>query len=143
VYAVDVEPRMLEALAGRLGRTRLRNVTPVLGRDDDPFLPEGSCDLILVVNTYHHFPDGPAYLSRLARALRPRGRIANVDFHRRATPVGPPVRHRVAREDVLADARRAGLALTAELDFLPYQYFLILRARTTVSVGRSGSPRRR
>jgi len=59
--------------------------------DDDPLLPAACCDLALVVNTYHHFPDGPAYLRKLARTLRPGGRLANIDFHRRETPVGPPV----------------------------------------------------
>ena len=135
VYAVDPEPRMLEALGERLGRLRLRNVTPVLGRDDDPLVPDRSCDLVLVVNTYHHFPDGPAYLRRLVRVLRPGGRIVNVDFHRRETPVGPPIAHRVAREDFLRDARRAGLALRAELDFLPYQYGLVLVPRGRASRG--------
>ncbi len=129
VYAVDAEPRMLARLCVRLGEGRTRNVTPVLGLDGDPMLPDRACDLILVVNTYHHFPHGPAFLRRLVRALRPGGRIANVDFHRRETPVGPPVEHRVAREAFLRDARRAGLRLTAELDFLPYQYFLILGRR--------------
>jgi hypothetical protein len=42
--------------------------------------------------------------------------------------VGPPVEHRVAREDFLRDARRAGLALAAEHRFLPYQYFVVLSA---------------
>lgn len=129
VYAVDAETRMLEILIGRMREARVRNITPVLGLDDAPLLPMRSCDVILVVNTYHHFPDGPAFLRRLARSLRRGGRIVNIDFHRRETPVGPPLDHRVAREDFLRDARRAGLTVAAELDFLPYQYFLILRPR--------------
>lgn len=128
VYAVDAEPRMLEVLTARIREARVRNVTPVLGLDDDPLLPARSCDLIAIVDTYHHFPDGPAYLRRLVRALRRGGRIVNIDFHRRETPVGPPLEHRVAREEFLGDARRAGLTLSAEWAFLPYQYFLIFRA---------------
>jgi SAM-dependent methyltransferase len=80
-----------------------------------------------VVNTYHHFPGGPRYLRRLARLLRPGGRLVNVDFHRRETPVGPPVERRIAREVFLREARRAGLRLVRELTFLPYQYGLVLR----------------
>ena len=38
----------------------------------------------------HHFPDRPAYLRRLVRALNPGGRLAAVDWHKRATPIGPP-----------------------------------------------------
>ncbi|HET7874638.1 MAG TPA: methyltransferase domain-containing protein [Methylomirabilota bacterium] len=129
VYAVEVEPRILEVLIRRLRRSPSRNVTPVLALPDDPLLPASSCDLVLLVNAYHHFSDGPAYLRRLLRALKPRGRLVNIDFHKRDTPVGPPTRHRVSREKFLSDARRAGLTPVGEQAFLPYQYFLILGPR--------------
>ena len=131
VYAVDVEPRILEALRKRLRKSRLRNVTPVLALEDDPLVPTASCDLILVVDTYHHFPDGPAYLRRLARSLRPGGRLVNIDFHKRELPVGPPPEHKLTREEFLAQADAAGLALVEEHTFLPYQYFLVLAPRRT------------
>ena len=127
VYAVDAEPVILEVLRERITAARARNVTPVLGRGDDPLLPAGRCDLVLIVDTYHHFDDGPAFLRRAAQALVRGGRLVNIDFARRATPVGPPVDHRVAREDFIRDARRAGLALMAEHRFLPHQYFLVFR----------------
>jgi len=111
VFAVDVEPSLLAALRQRLEQGGVRNVTPVLSLQADPLLPAAGCDLVLVVDTYHHFPDGPAYLRRLVAALRPGGRIVNVDFHKRETGVGPPVAQRVAREDFLAAAATAGLAL--------------------------------
>ena len=131
VYAVDVEPRILEALRKRLRKSRLRNVTPVLALEDDPLVPTASCDLILVVDTYHHFPDGPAYLRRLARSLCPGGRLVNIDFHKRELPVGPPPEHKLTREEFLAQADAAGLALVEEHPFLPYQYFLVLAPRRT------------
>jgi len=129
VYAVDAEPQVLEVLRQRVRAAGARNVTPVLGEGDDPLLPSGTCDLVLIVDTYHHFADGRAYLRRAARALRRGGRLVNIDFARRETPVGPPVEHRVARETFLRDARAAGLRLVAEREFLPYQYFLVFRPR--------------
>jgi len=126
VYAVDADPRMLLALRTRLRRAGLANVTPVLGDGDDPRLPAGSCDLVLLVNAYHHVVGGPRYLRRLAALLRRGGRLVNVDFHRRATPVGPPVGRRIAREAFLRDARQAGFRLLREERFLPYQYLLVL-----------------
>jgi len=126
VYAVDVEPRILGALRDRIEKAGVANVTPVLGLGSDPLLPPGACDLVLVVDTYHHFPDRPAYLRRLVRALAPGGRLANIDFHKRDTPVGPPLEHRIAREDFLREAAGAGLKLVAEPTFLENQYFLIL-----------------
>jgi ubiquinone/menaquinone biosynthesis C-methylase UbiE len=127
VYAVDAEPAILDVLRERVKAARLTNVTPVLGRGEDPCLPPSCCDLALIVDTYHHFADGPAFLRRVARALRPGGRLVNIDFAKRETPVGPPVEHRVSREDFVRDARRAGLVVVGEHQFLPYQYFLVLR----------------
>ena len=126
VFAVDVEPKILDALRDRVDKAGVRNVTPVLGLGDDPLLPAASCDLILVVDTYHHFRDGAAYLRRLRPALRPAGRLVNIDFHKRATLLGPPLPHRLAREDFLRDAEAAGFGLTEEPTFLENQYFLIL-----------------
>lgn len=127
VHAVDVEPAILAALRDRLDRAKIANVTPVLSAPEAPSLPPGACDVVLVVDTYHHFPDGEAYLRALVPRLRPGGRIVNVDFHARELPVGPPVGHKVSREDFLAAARAAGLVLAGEETFLPYQYFLVLR----------------
>jgi ubiquinone/menaquinone biosynthesis C-methylase UbiE len=127
VYAVDPELPVLEVLRDRLTAAGVHNVTPVLGRGDDPSLPGRRCDLVLIVDTYHHFDDGPAFLRRATGSLKPGGRLVNIDFAKRETPVGPPVEHRVAREDFLRDARCAGLALVAEHRFLPYQYFLVFR----------------
>ena len=134
VYAVDPEPAVLDVLRARLARSRIRNVTPVLGRADDLLLPAGRCDLVLIVNAYHHVRGGPAFLRRLTWALARGGRIVNIDFEKRETPVGPPVEHRVAREAFLRQARRAGLATVAERGFLPYQYFVVLRPRRKTGV---------
>ena len=140
VYAVDPEPAILDVLRARVTTARIGNVTPVLGSAGDPLLPSGLCALVLLTNTYHHFADGPAFLRRVTRALRPGGRLVNIDFDKRETPVGPPVDHRVAREDFLRDARRAGLVLVDEHGFLPHQYFLVLRPRPARATGRGAAP---
>jgi ubiquinone/menaquinone biosynthesis C-methylase UbiE len=124
VLAVEVEPKLIEILRDRLEKQHVANVMPVLGLPNDPFLPPRSCDLILAVNVFHHFHGLPAYLRRLKRSLGPGGRIVTVDFHKRESPVGPPVAHRLAREDFLEAARGAGLRSTGELTFLPHQYVL-------------------
>jgi ubiquinone/menaquinone biosynthesis C-methylase UbiE len=125
VFAVDVEPIVLATLRDRLDGAR--NVTPVLGRGDDPLLEAGRCDLALIANVYHHLENRAAALRRIARILGPRGRLANIDWDARETPVGPPLERRIARDTFLRDARRAGLTLVAEHRWLPYQYFLVFR----------------
>jgi ubiquinone/menaquinone biosynthesis C-methylase UbiE len=129
VFAVDVEPRILDALRSRVDKAGLRNVTPVLALAADPLLPPRTCDLVLVVDAYHHFPDRPSYLARLVTLLRPGGHLANVDWHKQPSSFGPPLEHRIAREAFLADADKAGLRVISEPKFLPYQYFLVLAPR--------------
>lgn len=129
VFAVDVDPRILDALRTRVEKAALRNVTPVLALAADPLLPPRSCDVVLIVDAYHHFPDRPHYLARLAALLRPKGRLVNIDWHKRETPTGPSMNHRIGREEFLADATKAGLRLVAEPKLLENQYFLVLSRR--------------
>ena len=131
VFAVEVEPKLIELLRDRVRDAGATDgVTPVLGLPDDPLVPPASSDLALVIDTFHHFPDGVDYLRRLQRALRPGGRIVNIDFHQRELPVGPPPDHKVSREEFLQVADAAGLTLAREETFLPYQYFLELRPKS-------------
>jgi ubiquinone/menaquinone biosynthesis C-methylase UbiE len=127
VFAVEADPRMLRVLRERIGAARISNVTPVFALREDPLLPPSSCDLALIVDTFHHVPDPPTYLRRVMRALTPRGRIVNIDFREGELPVGPAADHKVSREEFLAVAAEAGLRLAGEQTFLPYQYFLVLR----------------
>lgn len=126
VLAVEVDPTLVTVLRDRLVAESVSGVTPVFGAGGDPFLPPQACDCILAVNVFHHIQELPAYLRRLKRSLRPGGHIVAIDFHQQELPVGPPPDHKLAREHLLATARRAGLKLVAEPTFLPYQYFLVL-----------------
>jgi predicted methyltransferase len=129
VYAVDVDERILVALRGRLVESGTTNVVPILSQPDDPLLPPNACDVALIVDTYHHFPDGPAYLRRLARSLRPGGRIVNIDYDKRPTPVGPPLDHRISRPEFIKEATAAGLDVVGEPILLPHQYVLVLQRK--------------
>ena len=124
VWAVDVEPAMLEYIGKRtdLGPGK---VTTVLAAPDDPKLPAGKVDLVLVVDTWHHIDGRSAYLDRLAGVLSPRGRVAIVDWHEGQLPLGPPPGHKLSREAVLDEFTRAGWRLEAESVALPYQYLLV------------------
>jgi hypothetical protein len=69
--------------------------------------------------------DIKAYLNRLLSPERDAWQMPD-RFHTRELPIGPPLEHKLAREDFLKAARRAGLQLVDEVTFLPHQYFLSL-----------------
>ena len=127
VYGADLEPDMVRFLEQRAAKEGLVNLSSHLAAADDPRLPV-AVDLVLVVDTYHHIAARVGYFGRLRASLKPGGRVAIIDFGP-DSPAGPPARHRVARERVLEEMGRAGYALAAAHDFLPYQYFLVFQPR--------------
>ena len=61
----------------------------------------------------------------LARALKPGGRLVEVDVHKRALPLGPPVAMKISRTQLIEEVKPAGFHLVKDYEFLPYQYFLV------------------
>jgi ubiquinone/menaquinone biosynthesis C-methylase UbiE len=129
VLAADPEPNLVAHLRDRAEREGTANVVPVLASPDNPRLPAGRVDLVLIVDTYHHIDGRRSYMRDLNRALRPPGRVAVIDWQKRPLPVGPEMDHKLAREQVVEEMEAAGYRLAEEPTFLPYQYFLIFQPR--------------
>lgn len=127
VYAVDIEPSMVDYLKRRAAREGLKNVVAVHATTDRTNLPE-SVDLALVVDTYHHIPNRVAYFTALKARLKPGARLAIIDF-RKDSPSGPPVEYRFTPGQISAELARAGFSLQTSHDFLPRQIFLIFGVR--------------
>jgi ubiquinone/menaquinone biosynthesis C-methylase UbiE len=130
VLAIDSEPEMVRHLGERALKEGTANVVPVLALPQEPFVPPGRADCVLVVDTYHHIDDRVRYFHRLKETLAPGGRIVVIDFHKRPLPVGPPPQHKLPREFVVDEMKQAGYRLEDEKTFLPYHYFLIFRPET-------------
>lgn len=110
VYAVEIDAEALEKLRGRAQREKLTQVEAVLGVSDDPRLPAGALDAVLIVNAYHEMRAYDAMLEAIYRALKPGGRLGIIDA---ATNPGEKretyfSRHRVPAEVVRAEAEQRG-----------------------------------
>jgi len=123
VYGADIEPSMVSYLRERAAKEGLDNVIAVQAAADQPNLPE-PVDLVLIVDTYHHIGDREAYFRRLAKSIRPGGRVAIIDF-KSDSPEGPPKEFRFSAEQFKAEMGKAGYKLAAQHNFLPRQQFLI------------------
>ena len=127
VYAVDVEPDMLQYAKASLARMPIPSTVEfILAQPGNPQLPRQSVDLIFLCNVYHHLDDRPAYFSNVRPALKPGGRVAVIDFYHdaRSGDVGFPRKHLVARDTVVEEMVKAGFQLVREHTFLARQYFL-------------------
>lgn len=82
VLAQDIIPAVRDALAERVARQRLDNVSVKLGESADPKLPENSFDRIFMVHMYHEIGQPYEFLWRMRPALRPDGLVVVVDANR-------------------------------------------------------------
>lgn len=126
VYGVDIQPEMLEKMRGLLAREGIQNVVPVLGAADDPQLPPGSLDWILLVDVFHEFQQPTAMLRKMREALKPDGRVALVEYRLHGDSAAHiRVEHRMSVDQVLREWLPAGFRLVEKHEFLPTQHFLI------------------
>jgi SAM-dependent methyltransferase len=132
VLAIDIAPEVLEYLEARARREGLGNIRTRRVRPDDPQLPSGGVDTILMVDTLHYVKDRAAYAKKLRTGLVPGGRVVVIDFVPKSPeerPWGPPPEQKMSREEVDAAMAEAGLVPARVHGFLTEQFFVEYKAR--------------
>lgn len=127
VYGVDVESSMVDYLKKRATTEKLTNLKVVLGAFDDAKIPE-PVDSIIIVDTYHHIEERPAYFTKLAGSLKPGGRLVIIDF-KKGSKKGPPDAEKIDAAQVTSELVSAGYVLSSSWTFLPEQFFLAFTRR--------------
>jgi ubiquinone/menaquinone biosynthesis C-methylase UbiE len=123
VLPVDIKKFPLWVLRTRAFLKREHNVDVILGEPDDPHLPTGSVDAVLILNTYHELTRPAVILDQLSRSLKSGGHLVIVD---RAPSVGHDMDlefedHAVASLAVEATLRRQGFEVTERDDHFTEQ----------------------
>lgn len=127
VLAVDIQQEMLDIIETRKAEGAPANVETILGVEDDPRLPDGSVDLILIVDAYHEF-SFPYEMGRaMARSLRPGGQLVLIEYRGedRSVPIKPL--HKMTEEQARREMAAVGLEWLRTEGFLPQQHFMVFR----------------
>jgi ubiquinone/menaquinone biosynthesis C-methylase UbiE len=124
VLAVDIQPEMLEMLKARATTQEVTNVECIVGEVHDPHLPDGSCDLILLVDVYHEFSHPEVMLKAIRKALKPEGKVVLVEF--RAEDLSVPIKpeHKMSKAQIMKELEGNGFALKRSYDELPWQHMM-------------------
>jgi len=80
VYAVDIQADQIKKILQQASEKKLPQITGIVGDADNPHLPPGALDGILVVKAYHEFDAHDAMLAHFLAALKPGGRLAIIDY---------------------------------------------------------------
>jgi len=126
VYAVDTNPGFLKFIETSAKEQGLDNVETIPATEEDLALPERSLDLIFMRNVCHHLTNRVKYFKKLKRFLKPKGRIAIIEYRRpkHFTHRGM-FKHYVSRETIIEEMNEAGYQVKREFDFLPEQSFTV------------------
>jgi len=138
VVAIDLDPEMVEIGQARVAAVGTTNCTFVVGDAYDVamFVPEPA-DFVLIANTFHGVPDRQRLAQAVATVLKPAGRFAIINWHRRpreettvfGQPRGPQTELRMTPADVAAAVEPAGFILAGVVELPPYHYGAIFQKR--------------
>ncbi len=131
VYAVDINPVMMQHVALRAAEDDITNLRATVCSDRSVNLAADSVDIVFICDTYHHFEYPTSTLRTIHDALRPGGQIVLVDFRRvpgvsRAWILGHV---RAGQEEFTREITAAGFELTEIHDVPQLQENYVLRFR--------------
>ena len=125
VYANDIQPQMLQMLAGRLASRKITNVVLVQGTLDDPKLPESSVDLAMMVDVYHELSQPQAMLRHLRASLKPGGRLVLLEYRKEDPSIPIKLEHKMTLAEAKMEVEAEGFTLAKVDEVLPRQHILI------------------
>ena len=126
VYAVDINRDYVDYIEKRAKREGFANIRVILGKGDDPLLPEKSVDAVLLMKTYHEVAQPIQLLKRTSAAMRAGALLGIIDRNGKGD-------HGIDQDVVIKEAARAGFVLVNQYDFVKpdrADYFLVFRVGT-------------
>ncbi|OAB55570.1 methyltransferase type 11 [Leptolyngbya valderiana BDU 20041] len=133
VYAVDVQPEMLDVLRFLKSENGVENVKPILGTATHPNLPEASIDVALMVDAYHEFEWPREMMERVVKSIAPDGRVVLLEY-RGENPLIPIKRlHKMTQKQVKREMAAVGLQWRETFDGLPNQHLMVFSRPNAVA----------
>jgi precorrin-6B methylase 2 len=129
VYAVDIQPEMLDRLKTNLTTRGISNVVMVLWGEQDPKLPRASVDLALMVDVYHEFAWPHEMLAAICASLKPGGRVVFVEYRAEDPTVPIKPLHKMSEAQIRREAAVHPLEWVQTVKTLPRQHLVIFRKR--------------
>ena len=125
VYATDIQQGMLDLLNKRLTKSKITNVTTVLGTQDDPRLPPDALDLVIMVDVYHELSQPQIMLGKIRASLKSGGRLVLLEYRKEDPDVPIRPEHKMSVADAKLEVEAEGFKLTKTNEDLPRQHILI------------------
>jgi precorrin-6B methylase 2 len=130
VFAVDVQPEMIDLLEKRITEEALTVVELVLGTTTDPKLPAESIDLALMVDAYHEFEYPHEMMEHLWAAIKPGGQVVLAEYRAENPLVMIKRLHKMSEAQVKHELAAVGFEWLKTDESLPQQHLLFFTKPT-------------
>ena len=128
VYAEDIQKEMTDYISKKVKKLRLKNIRVILGKVEDPLLPDNSLNHAFIANTYHELERPLLLLNNIKKDLRSHGKLTIIDWDPTKNPLfGPPKEVKVPVDTVIKEVEGVGFKFIEKHDYMPYHYFLIFK----------------
>ena len=127
VFAVDIQPEMIELNKKNMKSKNLKNVQYILNTPKKTKLPSNSVDLILLVDVYHELEFPFEVLNDMKKALKPNGLIVLLEFRTEDPRVPIKPLHKMSVSQISKEMNFIGLELFRNIQKLPRQHMLLFK----------------
>ena len=132
VLSEDIFPDFLEKAKNTAKQHNLTNVEFIQGSETDPGLPENGVDVVLALDSYHHWNYPGKMLASLHRELRDGGKLVIVEYYKRpdAMPGGRAMQHiRLDAADVIKEIGSNHFRLLSQRDHVKGSQYMAIFGR--------------
>jgi ubiquinone/menaquinone biosynthesis C-methylase UbiE len=116
---------MLNVIEQRKQKLKVENVVGIRSTEKDVKLPDDSVDVVLMVDVYHEFEFPYEMMQSIKRALKPGGRIVQIEYRGEDPDVPIKRTHKMTVNQVRKEMEFVGLVWKETKSFLPQQHFLV------------------
>ncbi|MEA5594424.1 class I SAM-dependent methyltransferase [Rivularia sp. UHCC 0363] len=125
VFAVDIQPEMLDIIEFYKKRTKIHNIEPILATSTNPNLPSKSVDLALMVDAYHEFEYPKEVMQGVVKSLKPGGKAVLVEYRGENPFIAIKRLHKMTQKQVKKEMKAVGLKWVETKELLPQQHLMI------------------
>lgn len=136
VYANEINEEKLKAVKDRLQKEDIKNIVPVIGEEDDPKLPKGEMDVVLMVHVFQivYKNQNPLlFLEKIRSSLKPDGLLVLVEWEYSKLGL-ENASYDYTEEQFRMVMEKSGFEIVLTETFLEYDKIHILRIKYTVPV---------
>ncbi|SHG88004.1 Methyltransferase domain-containing protein [Thermosyntropha lipolytica DSM 11003] len=108
IIALDLSEEMLAVLKEKLALENIDNVDVIKNEENKLPLEDNSVDIGFLCHVMHEAENRSVFLKEVKRIIKPGGKIVIIEWEKKETESGPPLEHRISREEMQKLLKEAG-----------------------------------